>query len=592
MQTKIDLSIPALRQAYASRSVTPAAVVDECIARADACAGNPIWIHRIPRAKVQARVQELDRIPVIERPGLALYGVPFVVKDNIDVEGLPTTAACPEFAYAPSRTAECVRRLLEAGAILLGKANLDQFATGLVGVRSPYGACRNSIDERYISGGSSSGSGVAVASHLASFSLGTDTAGSGRIPAAFNGIVGLKPTRGLVSTSGVVPACRTLDCVSIFARTVAEATQVLDVVEGFDAGDPFSRASPAAPAFPATNFRLAVPKRDQLEFFGDAEYARLYEAAVRRLAGLGGKIVEVDYCPFLAVQDLLYGGPWVAERLSFLEGFLAEKPQAFHPVTRRITEQGRGFSAVDAFRGQYRLAELKRASEAVWSAADAMLVPAAPTIYTIAEVEADPVDLNSRLGLYTNFVNLLDLAALSVPAGHRNDGLPFGVTLIGPAFSDRSLAALGGRFLGEPAGPRAEGNRIRIAVVGAHLSGMPLNHELTGRDARLVRASRTAPGYRLYALDDTTPPKPALVRSGDGHGSCIEVEVWEMPVAAFGSFVAGIPPPLGIGTLSLEDGEAVKGFLCEAWATAGKPEITSLGGWRNYIARKRTSGGL
>jgi len=578
-----DLSIPALRAAYAAKALTPPAVVRECLARIEVCADNPIWIHRVPRAQVLARAEALERLSPAERARLPLYGIPFALKDNIDAEGMPTTAACPEYSYSPARSSTVASKLLDAGAILMGKTNLDQFATGLVGTRSPYGACRNAFDERYISGGSSSGSAVAVAKGLVSFALGTDTAGSGRIPAAFNNVVGLKPTRGLVSTTGVVPACRSLDCVSVFAMTCADAGAVLGVIAGFDAADPFSRPKQEEAAFSPTNFRFAVPKADQLEFFGDTGYAQLFEAAIRNLAGIGGEIVEIDLAPFLAVQDLLYGGPWVAERLAALETFLAEKPAAFHPVTRQITESGRRFSAVDAYRGLYRLAELKRECEAVWKAADVMLVPAAPTVYTIAEVEANPVELNSRLGLYTNFVNLLDLAALSVPAGFRSDRLPFGVTLIGPAFSDHSLAELGARFNGERVKPVPGASQVRVAVVGAHLSGMPLNHQLTERGARMVRSTRTAPGYRLYALDDTLPPKPALVRSGDGHGSCIDVEVWEMPMHKFGSFVAEIPSPLGIGTLSLADGEPVKGFLCEAYAIDGKPEITSFGGWRNYL---------
>ena len=590
MPDPIDLSLPALRAAY-SGGLKPASLVDECLARMDACEGNPIWIHRTPRESLLARAATLENISVADRAGLALFGVPFAVKDNIDVEGLPTTAGCPAYSYVPAKTATVVTKLLDAGAILLGKTNLDQFATGLVGTRSPYGAPRNAFDERYISGGSSSGSAVAVAKGLATFSLGTDTAGSGRVPAAFNNLVGLKPTRGLVSTAGVVPACRSLDCVSVFTRTCAEALEILTVLEGYDAADPYSRAAPA-PGGVAEQIRIAVPRAEQREFFGDAEYAQLFEAAIKRAESLGATIVEVDMTPFLAAQQLLYDGPWVAERLATLEPFLVSNAGDFHPVTRKVTESGHRFSAADAFRGAHRLAELKRETEATWALADVMLVPGAPTIYTRAEVEADPVELNSRLGLYTNFVNLLDLAAITVPAGFRPDGLPFGVTLIGPAFSDHALAALGARFHGErPLSPPPTAT-VNVAVVGAHLSGMPLNHQLTDRGARLVRAARTAADYRLYALDESTPPKPALVRSKDGHGSCIEVEVWEMPVQHFGSFVAEIPPPLGIGTVSLEDGEPVKGFLCEHYAIAGQPEITSLGGWRNYLQSKRTPNSL
>lgn len=578
-----DFSIRSLRAAYLGGSLTPQDAVAACQARIEMGGDNPVWIERVPRATLAARTAALAALAPGARARLPLYGIPFAVKDNIDAEGLPTTAACPAFSYRPERSASVVRRLLDAGAILMGKTNLDQFATGLVGTRSPYGACRNAFDARYISGGSSSGSAVAAATGMVSFSLGTDTAGSGRVPAAFNNLVGLKPTRGLVSTLGVVPACRSLDCVSVFAQSCADALAVLDVIEGYDAADPYSRAAQDGPVFAPDAFCVAVPPKEQLEFFGDEDYAALYEAAVRRLERLGGRVVEVDLEPFLAAQALLYGGPWVAERLAPLESFLERHAAEFHPVTRRITESGRGFSAADAFRAQYRLAELRRASEAIWSRADLMLVPGAPTIYTLAEVEADPVELNSRLGLYTNFVNLLDLAAITVPAGFRGDGLPFGVTLIGPAFSDRSLAALGARLHAEEGVAPPSPATVRVAVVGAHLSGMPLNHQLTGRGARLLRTARTSPDYRLYALEDGAPPKPGLVRSGPGHGSCIEVEVWEMPVRNYGWFVAEIPAPLGIGTLRLEDGEAVQGFLCEQIATAGRTDITALGGWRGYL---------
>lgn len=583
MNKAFDLSIPALRAAYAAGALTPARVVAECTARMDGTGDNPIWIHRTPREALSARVDVLERMAPAERARLSLFGIPFAVKDNIDVEGMPTTAACPEFAYTPKRSASVVTRLLQAGAILVGKTNLDQFATGLVGTRSPYGACRNAFDARYISGGSSSGSAVSVASGMASFSLGTDTAGSGRVPAAFNNLVGLKPTRGIVSTAGVVPACRTLDCVSVFASSCHDALAVLSVIEGCDPEDPYSRPAGDTAWFAPPTFRFAVPHAGQLEFFGDEGYAALFEAAVHRLAALGGQAVEVDMGPFLAAQSLLYGGPWVAERLAPLEGFLDAHPEAFHPVTREITGSGRKFSAADAFRAQYRLAELRRETESVWASADLMLVPGAPTIYTLAEVEANPVELNSRLGLYTNFVNLLDLAAITVPAGFRADGLPFGVTLIGPAFSDQALAGVGAAFRGEALPVAPVGSRVRVAVVGAHLSGMPLNHQLTERGARLLRAARTTPDYLLYALNESTPPKPALVRTAAGHGSCIAVEVWDLPVKNFGSFVAEIPSPLGIATLTLEDGESVQGFVCEQYATSGRSEITSFGGWRNYM---------
>jgi allophanate hydrolase len=545
--------------------------METAYARAEAVADNPIWIHRVPRVMAVAQAREAER-RLRDGAALPLAGVPFAVKDNIDVAGLPTTAACPAYAYTPQRSAPAVQKLLDAGAVCVGKTNLDQFATGLSGMRSPYGDCRNAFHPDYISGGSSSGSALAVALGAAEFALGTDTAGSGRVPAAFNNLVGLKPTRGLVSSTGVVPACRSLDCVSVFARTVARALQVLELAQGYDAEDPYSRRGEPV-ALGGGSLRIAVPA--PLEFHGDAEYAELFERALGRL---GGARVAVDYAPFLAAQRLLYEGPWLAERTAQLESFLQTNADDIHPVVRGIVSGGTAFSAADAFRAQYRLAALRRETEALWGTASVMVVPGAPTIYRRAEMAADPVRLNARLGLYTNFVNLLDLAALTVPAGFRQDGLPFGITLIGPAFSDRALASIAARFLGEPAiAEGATAGRVRVAVVGAHLSGMPLNRQLTERAAVLVREARTSADYRLYDLGDG---RPGLVRQP---GAGIAVEVWELSAAGFGSFVAQIPPPLGIGTVTLEGGEPVKGFLCEAYAVAGRKDITSHGGWRSYL---------
>ncbi len=552
---------------------TPVAAVNKAYARIAALKDNPAFIHVVPQERALAHARRLEALGSAERSGLPLYGLTFAVKDNIDVAGLPTTAACPGFKRVPQQSATAVARLVAAGAIVVGKTNLDQFAAGLVGTRTPYGACRNVFDARYISGGSSSGSAVAVASGACAFALGTDTAGSGRVPAAYNGLVGLKPTRGRVSTTGVVPACRTLDCVSVLASGVNEALRVLEVAEGFDATDPYSRTGMEA-AVPAPP-RIAVPRADQLEFFGDEAYAALFEAALADLERLGGVRVEADFTPFLEAQALLYDGPWLAERLHAIEGRKLE----LHPVTRAVIEAGRRYSAIDAFRAQYRLAALKRECDALWRNADVLVVPGAPTIYTLDEVEADPIGLNARLGLYTNFVNLLDYAALTVPAGRRPDGIPFGLTFVGPAFSDRGLAALGARFLGETPMPQ-KNDSVRIAVVGAHLSGMALNAELTERGARLLRAARTAARYRLHRLSQF---KPGLVRVSNGAGASVEVEVWEMPAAGFGALVAAIPAPLGIGTLELEDGEEVKGFLCEQYAADDSADISAYGGWRNYL---------
>jgi allophanate hydrolase len=494
-----------------------------------------------------------------------------------------------------------VQRLIDAGAIAIGKTNLDQFATGLVGTRSPYGAPANAFDSRYISGGSSSGSAIAVAAGLVGFSLGTDTAGSGRVPAAFNNLVGLKPTLGLLSTRGVVPACRSLDCISIFGLTVGDTQAVLDVAQGFDRDDPYSRAAPASARGIGARFRFGVPRPAELEFFGDREAARLYDAALGKLEALGGERVELDFGPFFETARLLYEGPWVAERWLVVRELLARKPEAVHPVTRRVVEKAASFSAADAFAATYRLQALRRHAQAAWAGVELMVTPSAPTIYTLAELEADPITLNSRLGTYTNFVNLLDLSGLAVPAGFRGDGLPFGVTLLAPAFQDRALAGLGERLqraYGLPLGatghalpppthapaPAAIPANARLVVCGAHLSGLPLNHELTERGAQLVRRCRTAPRYRFYALEQFSPPRPGLLR-GDA-GAAIEVEVWELPAANLGGFVDRIPAPLGIGTVELEDGEQARGFLCEHYATRGARDITALGSWRAYVAER------
>ncbi|ROO25384.1 allophanate hydrolase [Salinisphaera orenii MK-B5] len=537
---------------------------------------------------------DIDRLP--------LYGVPFAVKDNIDVAGLPTTAGCPAFAYTPETSAHAVTCLQAAGAVLIGKTNLDQFATGLVGTRSPFGAVPNAFDERMISGGSSSGSAVVVALGQVPFALGTDTAGSGRVPAGFNNIVGLKATCGAISTRGVVPACRTLDCVSLFTLTVDDADRVADVLIDFDPADAYARPRPApAAAVPGTttHWRLGVP--DSPEFFGDARAQKAFEAAVADWRALGAEIVTIDYAPFAEAAALLYQGPWIAERYAAVGEFIDTHPADADPAVAEIISAGRAPRAVDAFRAEYRLAELRRAADAAFAPIDALIVPTAPTIYSQAEIAAEPIERNSRLGTYTNFVNLLDCCALALPGGFRDDGLPAGITLIAPAWQDARLAALGRDWqnhrrwpLGNSdrpadaipnvASPEPPPDHIRLAVVGAHLRGMPLNGQLTERDARFVEQTTTAPEYRLLALAGTTPPKPGLIREPAGGGAAIEVELWDVPVTAFGSFVALISAPLGIGTLTLADGREVKSFICEGWAADTARDVTEYGGWRAYIA--------
>lgn len=567
------------RRAYATGRLAPAAAAAEIWRRCEA-ADPAIWIHRLPLGELEARAERLSRAG----PGrLPLFGVPFAIKDNIDLAGSPTTAACPAFAYRPAQSAPVVERLLAAGAMPVGKTNLDQFATGLVGVRSPHGAPRNPFHPAVIPGGSSSGSAVAVASGLAAFSLGTDTAGSGRIPAGFNGLVGWKPTRGAISTRGVVPACRSLDCVSILAPSTADAAEIAALAAAFDPGDPFSRRPPVlSPPPPPGPLRVGVPRLADLDFDGDGQARDLFAAALDRIELCGWTRVEFDYGPFRETAALLYQGPWIAERWADLGDFCRRHPEDVHPVTRGILEGGARLSAADVFAGQHRLAELARAAEREWSKMDVMLLPTAPRPYTLAEVQAEPLAHNTRLGAYTNFVNLLDLSALAVPAGFRSDGVPWGVTFIAPAWGEPRLEQAGARW--ESQGPA--GRTVRLAVVGAHLSGLPLNGQLTERGARLRWSGRTAPRYRLYALPGTVPPRPGLVRVAEG-GAAIEVEVWDMPEELLGGFVASIAPPLGIGTLELETGETVKGFLCEGWAAAGAEDITARGGWRSYLAGRR-----
>lgn len=541
------------------------------------------WIGRLPAESVLAMARTVDaRIAAGE--DLPLAGVPFAVKDNIDLAGIDTTAACPAFAYRPDRSAEVVARLCRAGAVPLGKTNLDQFATGLNGTRSPHGAPRCVFNLDFVSGGSSSGSAVVVGAGLVPLALGTDTAGSGRVPAAFNGLIGFKPSKGRWSTSGVVPACRSLDCVSVFAMDAADAALADAVIAGFDPADPFSRALPDRPL---GGTRLGVPLAAQRPWFGDVQAEHLYDRALARLERLGFTLHEVDLAPLLEAARLLYDGPWLAERTAALGPMLRDNPDAIDPTVRAIVAAGAAISAVDAFRGQYRLMELARAADQLWQTIDALAVPTAPTIYRVAEMLANPVVLNSHFGTYTNFVNLLDMAAIAVPAGYRWNGTGFGISLFAPAGTDRALIDFAADW-GDPC-PRPaidKGDRmdmIRLAVVGAHLAGMPLHWQLASRNARLVAATETAPCYRLYAMADSVPPKPALV--WDAGGAAISVEVYELDVAAFGSFVAEVPPPLAIGTVTLADGSCVKGFVAEPRALAGAEDITGLGGWRAYLAR-------
>lgn len=591
-------TIENLLTAYRNGSLTPGKMIENLLANIERSERNEIWITRVAGKTLKQQAAALDLMLQIKGQEVfdkhPLFGIPFAVKDNIDVAELPTTAACPEFSYQANESATVVTRLLQAGALLIGKTNLDQFATGLVGVRSPYGAVRNAHHPAYVSGGSSSGSAVAVALEQVLFSLGTDTAGSGRVPAGFNDLVGFKPSRGLLSAKGVFPACRTLDCISIFAHDVADAWRVLRVAAGYDADDPYSR-TPAMLGVKRRGYRIAVPA--QLEFYHDAQAASAYAKAIEKISTRPGvSIQQVPFEPFAAAAQLLYQGPWVAERRAAMGDFFEDHPEAIHPIVREITAQADHFSAVDTFNAQYRLAELRRKAEQLLQEVDLLIVPTTPTMPTIAEVEADPIQRNSQLGYYTNFVNLMDMAAVAIPAIPREDGLPAGLTLIGTAGSDHLLAEAGAQFQ-QLLGGAAQADviaatplpfnepTIKVAVVGAHLSGQPLNWQLLEAGARLHACTTTASQYRLYALGNTTPPKPGLVKVSDGQsGAAIITEVWEMPLRHFGSFVAAIPAPLGIGTLELADGSHVKGFICEPAALDNARDITAYGGWLAYLA--------
>ncbi len=604
------LTLADWRVAYRS-GASPRTLLEALRKRLAAESPIAAWIARADEAHLSAQITALeertegyaDRAAAMQ--ALPLFGVPFAAKDNINVGGLPTTAACPAAETAPAANAGAVQRLIDAGAICMGKTNLDQFATGLVGTRSPYGRPSSTFAADRISGGSSSGSAVVVSLGDLPFALGTDTAGSVRVPAGFNNIVGLKPTPGRVTTRGVLPACRSIDCVSVLALTVEDAAAVLAVIEGDDPLDDYSRFVPGAGRLPAA-LRIGIPSH--AEFHGDAGYAAAFEGAVAHVSMLGHRPVATDFATLHAVAELLYSGPWVAERFAVVEDMIERNPGALDPSVRLVIEAARGFSATDAFRGQYALAAGKRAVATLWDQVDLLMVPTAPGHPKHAEVDADPLRSNAQLGLYTNYVNLLGWCALAVPAGFTTIGLPFGVTFIAPAGVDAALARFGmawqaslGMKLGatqrssavavDAAGSAlardaalwpASTPSLPIAVVGAHLSGLPLNPQLTDRGAVLRETARTAPHYRLYALPDTTPPKPGMLRVGC-EGAAIEVEVWDLPRGEVGAFLALVPAPLGIGQIELEDGRWVHGFVCEAHALQNARDVTRHGGWRAYL---------
>lgn len=598
----MNLTISHLQQAYRDKQLTPRKLVEQIIERSADYVEHNIWIYQLSLEELEPYLEYLQTKSVDELP---LYGVPFAIKDNIDLAGVPTTAACVEFTYTPEKSAFVVEQLIRAGAIPLGKTNMDQFATGLVGVRSPepWGACKNAFDKDYISGGSSSGSSVAVALGLASFSLGTDTAGSGRVPAAFNNLVGLKPSKGLLSMSGLVPACRSLDCVSIFALTTDDANAVLEQAAIYDADDQYARLIPFDNnarhyGLPSNSFSFAVPRADQLEFFGNESARALFEQSVATMQSLGGVKQEIDFSLFLAAAKLLYEGPWVAERYVAIEQMITQQPEVLLPVIRTIIGSAENRTAMELFKAEYQMQAYREQAKKVLREFDFLLTPTAGTIYTIDEVNADPIQLNSNLGYYTNYMNLLDCACVAVPAGYLENGLPWGISLVSLAMKDRKLLAYANRWQQAlnikpgkqafdlprtAAGDVSFEESVSVIVCGAHLQGLPLNWQLTERGAQLQQRSKTSDSYRMYVIDGEIQ-RPGLVRDVE-NGSAIEIEIWQMPASEFGSFVAGIPGPLGIGKVETSDGRWLPGFICEPCAITGAREITQLGGWKAYVAR-------
>lgn len=579
----MDYRISSLLNAYRNHELSPRAVIDESLRRIEN-APSSIWISRESSEQLDAYLKRLDAHSPADLP---LYGIPFAVKDNIDLEGLPTTAACPDFSYRPKRSAFIVERLVELGAIPLGKTNMDQFATGLVGIRSPYGAIPNRFAPEYISGGSSSGSAAALAYGLCSFSLGTDTAGSGRVPAAFNNLVGVKPTRGMLSTSGVVPACKSLDCVSIFALNHSDARYILAIAAAEDIEDDYSRSAPwcgngKADRLPE-NWTFGVPENSELDFFGNEDFRKAFDKAVSIFEKAGGKKVSISFSPFLEAARLLYEGPWVFERYEAVGKFIEEHPDSIHPVTRSIIAPKRIPHPSEVFTGFHRLQGKKKIADREFSKVDVLLTPTAGTIYRTGEVEKDPIRLNSNLGYYTNYMNLLDYSALAIPAGFSNSSdpavtrFPFGVTIVGKAFDDFKLFDVA-----EKVAPLFE-SKIVFAVCGAHLKGEALHDEIS--HAEFLESARTAQEYRMFAISDGKIQKPAILAGGKND---FYVELYAMNAADFGKFVAQIPAPLGIGKIKLSDGRFVSGFIGDSSILENAEkfsvqDISGLGDWRKYI---------
>jgi len=598
----MNLNISYLIESYKNNSLTPLKVIEDILQRREEFNDQKIWIRPLTLTEIQPYLDNIKDKNIDDMP---LYGIPFAIKDNIDLAGIPTTAACPAFEKTPEKSAFVVQQLINAGAIPIGKTNMDQFATGLVGTRSPepWGECKNSFNKEYISGGSSSGSAVSVALGLASFSLGTDTAGSGRVPASFNNLVGLKPSIGLLSMTGVLPACRSLDCVSIFALTTDDANKVLEQAAIYDAEDQYARKIPfdnniRQYGFPEKSFSFAVPKPEQLAFFGNSSAQKLFEDSVKKMETLGGEKQEIDFSIFAQAAKLLYEGPWVAERYVAIEKLITEQPEALLPVINTIIGGAANKSAIDAFKAEYKMQVYRAKAKQILSMFDFLMTPTTGTIYTIDEVNADPIKLNSNLGFYTNFMNLLDCSCVAVPAGFIDNDLPWGISLVSTAMSDRKLLSYANMWqqdnklmpgnLGLPlAATNADtisySSTIPVIVCGAHMQGLALNWQLTERGGKFVEKTKSAKAYRMFVIEGTIK-RPGMIRD-DSAGSEIDIEIWQVPKSEFGSFVAAIPEPLGIGKVETEDGRWLPGFICEGYAIENTQEVTQLGGWRSYIEK-------
>ncbi|GBE09037.1 MAG TPA: allophanate hydrolase [Gammaproteobacteria bacterium] len=596
----MNLNIAYLHDAYKNKTLTPEQLLESIWQACEQLVDHNIWIHLLSQQELQPYLDNLLKKGIEEFP---LYGIPFAIKDNIDLAGIPTTAACQAFSYTPEKSAFVVEQLINAGAIPVGKTNMDQFATGLVGTRSPapWGACKNAFNKDYISGGSSSGSSVSVALGLVSFSLGTDTAGSGRVPASFNNLIGFKPSKGLLSMSGVVPACRSLDCVSIFALTSDDADAVFEQAAVYDVNDQYAKQNPFSNngrqyGLPTETFTFVVPQQDQLEFFGDTSAQKLFDQSVRAMQALGGEKHELDFTPFLQAAKLLYEGPWVAERYVAIENIISNQPEELLPVIKTIIGSAENKKATEAFKAEYSMQKHRSQVKQLLTDVDFLMTPTAGTIYTIEEVNADPIKLNINLGYYTNFMNLLDCTSVAVPAGFLDNGLPWGISLVSTCMQDRKLLSFANRWQQHlqlrpgkqdqdlPMSQAAEisfSDTIPVIVCGAHLDGLAFNWQLSERGAVFQEKTLTSETYRMYLIDGS-PQRPGLIRD-EVSGKAIEIEIWQIPAAEFGSFVAHIAAPLGIGKVETINHRWLPGFICESYAVKNAKEISVFGSWREYL---------